>query len=380
MHHYNITHRLTAFQPLLYNQGMNASKTIFLGMASMIQALSISIIFLVLSLYPSGRALANSSPQDDLPTPAEVIEVINELRENQGLNTLSVHPALMQVAQIEADGIASGSNGHWRPPGLTLGQWLISLGYPLSGDLTQDGYRSENWITASTAKDAIEAWKGDAEHINTMLSPNRSDIGVGIAKSDQIYIVLVTALQTASGKMQSNASLILTQAASSPGESKGFMPFQYINPVIVATARPNGDVVHKVQYGQSLWSIAVAYYTTVDQLRAWNNLGEDITVYENQFLLVQRNATQPPPATNTAAVTPSISVLTGTLSPPIAQLTSMPIMAMQSSPTMTMQPLTVALGEKDPTGTVPMGWRIVIIAALVGLGGFMSLFVIQKAK
>ncbi len=379
MNHYNITHRLTAFRLLLYNHFMKLDKPHSSSAASITSALSITLIFLVISLCPSGKALANSSPQDDLPTPAEVIEAVNELRENRGLYALSVHPALMKVAQIEADGIASGSNGHWRPPGLTLGQWLISLGYPLSGDLTQDGYRSENWITAGNAKGAINAWKGDAEHLNTMLSPDRSDIGVGIAVSgDQVYIVLVTALQTASGKMQSNAYLILTQASSSTGESKGFMPFQYIKPVVMSTARPDGDVFHKVQYGQSLWSIAIAYHTTIDQLRAWNNLGEDVTVYENQYLLVQRSATQPPPVTSTAI--PSIPVPTDTPSPLTTRLTASPTVAIQPSPVMAMQSAPTIVGENQPAGAVPVGMRIGIMAALVVLGGLMSLFVIQKAK
>ena len=90
------------------------------------------------------------------PTPAEIIDAINALRRSYGLPTLAVHPVLMALAQRQADGIAAGLTGHWRPYGLTLGQLLIMEGYPLAGDLTQDGYRSENWIVASTAQDAID--------------------------------------------------------------------------------------------------------------------------------------------------------------------------------------------------------------------------------
>jgi uncharacterized protein YkwD/LysM repeat protein len=334
--------------------------------APIIRALAITLILLVLSLSPCGKALASPSAEDDLPTAAQVIEAVNALRSNRGLSALSVHPVLMQVAQAEANGIANGLGGHWRPTGLTLGQWLISLGYPLSGDLTQDGYRSENWIAAKSAKSAIDTWKGDAVHANTMLSPDRSDIGVGIAVSDQVYIVLITALQTPSGAMQAGAYLILTQAISSPGAAKGFMPSQYINPVVLSTARPNGDVIHKIQYGQSLWSIAIAYNTTINQIRAWNNLGEETTVYEGQVLLVQRNATQPPPATSTAQATASIPVRTDTPALPTA------------SPTMTRQPSPTASAENDPAGTVPIGLRVGIIAAAIVLGGLMSLFLIQR--
>jgi LysM repeat protein len=203
---------------------------------------------------------------------------------------------------------------------------LISLGYPLAGDLSLDGYRSENWITIDTAQGAVDAWLGDGPHTNTMLSPDRSDIGAAVAVSDQVYIVLETALQTRSGQMQTDAYSILTafpQGASS-GNGNSLVP-QYIIPVKRSTARPGGDVIHKVQYGQSLWSIAITYNTTIDQIRAWNNLGDSIEIYDGQVLLVQRGATQPPPPTNTplasttpffaATATGSVSFLTTTAQP-----------------------------------------------------------------
>ena len=56
-------------------------------------------------------------------TPADLIEAVNTLRLANGLNALNAHPVLMQVAQTEANGIAYGAPGHWRPEGLTLGQW-----------------------------------------------------------------------------------------------------------------------------------------------------------------------------------------------------------------------------------------------------------------
>jgi LysM repeat protein/uncharacterized protein YkwD len=248
------------------------------------------------------------------PTPAEIINAVNNLRVANGLPALAVHPVLMQIAQQQADGIASGMEGHWRPNGMTLGQWLISLGYPLSGDLSLDGYRSENWVVAETSQEAINAWLSDDPHTNTMLSPNRSDIGAGIAVSDQIYVVLETALQTSSGKMQYDASQILTgipqtqQAFSAMGTEaakNGTLP-QYMLPVNMSTALPNGDVIHEVKYGQSLWSIAITYHTTIKQIQQLNNLN-DITVYVGQKLLVVKSATQPAPFANVTVIpaTPS---------------------------------------------------------------------------
>jgi hypothetical protein len=254
------------------------------------------------------------------PTPAEVINAVNTLRLTNGLPALMAHSVLMQVAQEEANGIASGQGGHWRPDSVTLGQWLIMLGYPLSGDLSMDGYRSENWGAASTAEEAVNMWLGDDIHTNTMLSPNRSDIGVGIAVSDQIYIVLETALQTNSGQMQSDAYVILTSipmtqaayaSAATLAAENGSLS-QYSMPLALNTALPNGEIYHEVQYGQTLWSIAIAYHTTIKQIQQWNNL-YDTTVVVGQKLLVAKNGAQPQmlaTATGTTAAVTRIPTLT----------------------------------------------------------------------
>jgi len=249
---------------------------------------ALMLLILTIGLLLPQKVFAGTLAQDTIPTAAEVIEAVNALRIANGLLPLNPHPVLMQVAQWEANAIAAGAPGHTRPGGLTLGQWLISLGYPLAGDLSLDGYRSENWITIDTAQGAVDAWLGDGPHTNTMLSPDRSDIGAAVAVSDQVYIVLETALQTRSGQMQTDAYSILTafpQGASS-GSGSNLVP-QYIIPVKRSTAHPGGDVIHKVQYGQSLWSIAIIYNTTIDQIRAWNMAADSNDLYVGQKLLVR---------------------------------------------------------------------------------------------
>lgn len=277
-----------------------------------------SILFLALVPLNFVRA------QESTPTPAELINEVNALRLANGLSALAVHPVLMQIAQEQANGIASGLPGHWRPNNMTLGQWMMSLGYPLSGDLSQDGYRSENWTPAQSSQGAVQAWLGDAPHTNTMLSPYRSDIGAGIIAVEDGYIfVIETALRTTSGQMQSNAAAILTgipltqqayNAGATLAAENGTLP-QYSLPVIVVTANPGGDVIHEVQYGQTLWSIAITYHTTIKEIQRLNNWNEE-TVYVGQQLLVMKGAT-PPPQGTADAPTPTFSPLqpTATASP-----------------------------------------------------------------
>jgi LysM repeat protein/uncharacterized protein YkwD len=265
-----------------------------------------------------------TTPQAQAPTPSQIIEAVNALRISHGISPLSVHSVLMQVGQQEADGIASGNAGHWRPKGLTLGQWLLSLGYPLLGDLSLDGYRSENWGFAQNAEEAIAMWLGDDEHTNTMLSLDRSDIGVGIAFSaaDDSYVIVVeTALRTKSGQMQWDAIPILTgipqtkaaySAMSTEAAKNGLLP-QGMAPVALNTALADGNVYHDVKYGQTLWSIAITYGTTIKQIQQLNNLF-DTTVQPGQHLLISKGATQPAP--REAFVTPLVGQMPQALSTP----------------------------------------------------------------
>ncbi len=309
---------------------------------------------LLLALVPFNFARA----QESTPTPAELINEVNALRLANGLNALAVHPALMQIAQEQANGIASGMPGHWRPNNLTLGQWMMSLGYPLSGDLSLDGYRSENWTPAQTSKDAVQAWLGDEPHTNTMLSPYRSDIGAGILATEDGYIfVIETALQTTSGQMQSNASAILTgipltqqayNAGATLAAENGTLP-QYSLPVAIATANLGGDVIHEVQYGQTLWSIAITYGTTIKEIQRLNNWNTD-EVYVGQQLLVMKGATPPP---QLVAVSP-----TQTFFP--LQTTSTAAIA---SPSSTPQPA-IAIKTKSPQ-EMTLSVAAIALAALV---------------
>ena len=247
-----------------------------------------------------------STPMPSAPSPADIINEVNNLRIAHGLNPLTVHSVLMEVAAEQASALAAseGTVGHERPCGMTLGQQLLVMGFPLWGDLAMDGYRSENWAAASNTEAVISAWLGDDEHTNTMLSPNRSDIGAAVAVSDQIYIVLETALQTSTGQMQHTAFDILTgipiaqTACGGYGDSS-----QYSIPVALNTARPDGDVVHEVKYGQTLWSIADQYHVNVEQIKRLNGLTED-TIGQGWKLLIQKGATQPAPPTTTSLYTP----------------------------------------------------------------------------
>ena len=322
---------------------------------SLIWASSLTLLVLTFGLLPTNDILARSMLQENGPVAEELIQGVNALRTANGMPPLNVHPALMQIAQVEADGMAAGMRGHWRPNDMTLGQWLLSLGYPLSGDLSMDGYRSENVVNGPglTAQEAVEMWTGDELHTNTMLSENRSDIGAAVSSAmDEwgrtvYYYVIVTALQTKSGKMQYDAypiltALPMTQVAhygDATQAAQALLVPQYIVPVMLATARPDGDVIHEVRYGQTLWDIAIKYGVKIEAIRQLNDLSST-DIYTGQKLLVQKGATQPtPPLVATSTFTPVAFTFTPTpvieQSDPLpsADLASVPVIQAKTSVT-----------------------------------------------
>ena len=311
------------------------------------------------------------TPMPSVPSPADIIDAVNNLRIQHGLIPLLVNDVLMEVAASQANALAAseGAIGHERPCGMTLGQELLVMGFPLWGDLSMDGYRSENWGLAMTAEDAISMWLGDDLHANTMLSQYRSDIGAAVAVSDQIYVVLETALSTPNRLHQNTAydiltSIPITQSACMgwTTQSAGYVDLsQYSIPVAKSTARLDGDVVHEVKYGQTLWSIAIEYGTTIEQIKRLNNLSDD-TVVPGWRLLVKKGATQPVPATPTFILSPQFQGATPTL-------------AWTPAPTLTPAPnemsvLTQSLGEN----------KLVVVALIISFSVLVGGIVGFKKK
>jgi LysM repeat protein len=304
---------------------------------------------------PTPGLLETSQP---IPSPADVINAVNNLRAANGLNVLAVHPVLMEVAALQASALAAseGAVGHERPCGMTLGQQLLSLGYPLWGDLSQDGYRSENWVAAGTLEQVMGFWQSDAEHMNTMVSDFRSDIGAAVAVSDQIYVVLETALSTPTQRMQITAFDILTGIPVTQTVCAGYYDgsiSQYSVPVAVSTARPDGDVVHEVKYGQTLWTIAELYHVRVDDIKRLNGLADD-TVVAGWKLLIQKGATQPAPLTAT-----SVSA---------ANLTGYP----SASPFYTITPSATVAAPAVPVGIMLKQNSTVVAALLIAFSVLLA--------
>ena len=118
-------------------------------------------------------------------SPFDLVNAVNALRASNGLAPYGISPILMYTAQSQADFLAAtGTMSHTGPGGSGLTERLLAAGYPIGGERAAGGFRAEN-ITGGNesmpAQSAVDQWSGDGLHLNTMLSPNLTEIGHGVA-------------------------------------------------------------------------------------------------------------------------------------------------------------------------------------------------------
>lgn len=278
----------------------------------------IGVVLFVVFVELSSVSVSRAEPGDRpglAGSPIDLVNAVNALRASYGLEPYSINSILMYTAQSQADFLAATkSMTHSGPGGIGVTDRLLAAGYPLAGDLSLGGFRSEN-ITGGaesmSAQAAVSAWTGDSVHLNTMTSPNLTEIGAGVAVSDgRVYYVIDCALPTTSGAPQGAATSV---GGGSPVPAVEAV----IVPVTLSTPDANGDVVHEVKAGQTLWQIAIAYKVKIDEIRSMNNLtGNDI--YPGDKLLVKKEAVLPTVSATGTQVAAATSLSTST---PIATAT-----------------------------------------------------------
>jgi LysM repeat protein len=142
--------------------------------------------------------------------------------------------------------------------------------------------------------------------MNTMLNSAATDIGAGVSEaSGMVYYTLEVGY--VSGSPSNYTPNTVTTVNGTPKPPSSSAP---INPVQTVTPLANGEIIHKVQTGQTLWSIAIAYGVKVADLIRLNGLVATPVIYTGQKLVVKAGATATPTATSTN--TPAPPTLTPT--------------------------------------------------------------------
>lgn len=217
---------------------------------------------------------------------AEMMDLINQFRAENGLAPFQYDSALAFAAQRHANWMAAtGTYSHTGDGGSTPLSRANEAGYV--------GSVSENIVGGSSmsARQGLIWWQNSPVHYNTLVSTRYTQAGTGFAvtANGQNMFVLVVGLP-------SNAP------PSSTAEDNSAAPL-IITPITLAQPREDGSIVHVIRTGQSLWMIAAYYDADLDYLYQINGRTENDVVQPGDEIYVQLAEGQPPPPTPTPRLT-----------------------------------------------------------------------------
>ncbi len=212
-------------------------------------------------------------------SPYDLIAMMNALRVGNGLAALIEDPIINAVAQATAQ-IMADTNATWHigdAPGR-----IQAAGYGGGGKV----YATENFAMGGnqTIDNIMVIWSDD-DHMRPATGPY-CNVGAGVATSSSGNTYYVLQAAYVSGKSCGSYTSSGTTNPVSGSTVDNNTGISLIVPVKVAEPDADGNLIHKVQYGQSLWLIAVAYKTTVQELRIWNNLPESYQLQVGDELVI----------------------------------------------------------------------------------------------
>lgn len=258
------------------------------------------LIVIVFFAFPGFSSIGSVNAQGT--SGMDLLNAVNNLRADNGLQAYKVDANLMASAQQHAEYMASSGNiTHTRLDGSTP----ATLGFI---ENIAGGYN------LTTAVVIYSMWT-DVDHWNTMTGITYGEAGAGVAEKDgYVYFVLqVKRVKTG------------LEGQPTPNYNSTADP-NVINAVVTNTPQLDGSIIHEVLDGQSLWSIATTYNVTIAEIIQWNNLLPTPNIFPGERLLVQLAPTAtisptttltPVPSTRTASptVTPRTPTATATITP-----------------------------------------------------------------
>jgi len=245
-----------------------------------------------------GKPVFSANAQTNPPTPDSIVEAINQLRLEAGLTPLASDERLMGSAQEHSDYQAAINRyTYFSEDKSNVTDRAIAAGYG-DGDTVVCG-ESIAFTSISTTIDTVlnSVWNNSKDRDLVLLNPDYEYIGAGVSRKDAslfyaVDVCMIKQLATADSSTGTVSSSQLT-----PEVDSGVVE------VLVATPQTDGAIYHPVEAGQAVWSIAIAYNTTIENIVNLNGLSaSNPQIFTGQSLLVRMANT--PTVTSTFTETP----------------------------------------------------------------------------
>lgn len=233
---------------------------------------------LILATGFTSRVEAQGNPTND------TLQLVNQVRAEYGLPSLTYNAALASAAQNHANFIAQNAiYSHIGINGSTWQDRAEAAGYV--------GYAGENLVggTKLTPQQGVVWWRNSAIHFSNMLNPRWVEAGVGFAVGNgQNFYVMVFGTPYDAPPPRAEQRVV-------------DVPF-IVAPIQLAQPNEDGSIVHTVLEGHTLWAISARYEVSIADLYLFNGLNEDSVINPGDKLTIRLADGQPPPPTPTPPV------------------------------------------------------------------------------
>ncbi|MBI9043340.1 MAG: LysM peptidoglycan-binding domain-containing protein [Anaerolineaceae bacterium] len=314
------------------------------------------VILICLSTTPIKTVQAQSTD------PYDLIAAVNALRASKGVPQLEVDAKLMAIAQNHSEYQASiGTWTHEGSGGSLPRDRAIAAGYGNGASI----FISENVAVmryeASYDDLIFDIW-ADEVHWTTMTSSIYTHVGAGIKEVDgsTYYTLDVGYISGQMGDATAGPTYTPDGKTTSTAEER---TDETPVPVYTATQHEDGTIIHVIEAGQAVWSIALAYGKSILDIASLNKLDpNNPLIYAGQEIIIQPSFT----ITTSPTVTRTPRPPTRTPLPTFTPRPSTQTPTITQTLTATPKPLIPGLPTADDVDKRTAGIAIMIISS-VGL-------------
>ncbi len=243
------------------------------------------VLVLLLGLLLAGFQQDVTAQADPI---SEMFQLINDFRASLGLPPFQYNAILASAAQGHASWMAANvSYTHTGAGGSTPLSRATAAGY--------SGYVVENIVggTNMSPRQGLIWWQNSPVHYNTLVTERYPQAGVGFASNGQ-QNMFVLVVGRPPGPYEAPPRSSANERTSEP---------LIITPIQLSEPREDGSIIHTMQPGQALWTVAAYYDVDLDYLYLINNLTEDDVLHPGDDVTVRLAEGQLPPPTPTPPLT-----------------------------------------------------------------------------